>query len=144
VGDATFSEDAVEAARPFVISNADDARALSALANLPMHRAPPGIEVAVTGLPASERARWNARLNFWVRACGCHTGALFALVAVVVCIVTLRGATERVWSTLVLDFGLVVAAALAGKVVGIVTARLLLAVDVRRLARRISAVAEDR
>jgi hypothetical protein len=57
------------------------------------------------------------------KSCGCHTGALFALVAIVICVVKPPMSFATMSRTLLADFSFVFTAALVGKIIGMIGAR---------------------
>jgi hypothetical protein len=59
------------------------------------------------------------------KSCGCHTGAFFALSAIIICVVKPPMSFATPLQTLLADFGFVLTAAIAGKITGIIGARVL-------------------
>lgn len=87
---------------------------------------------------ARERAEaWEKRLNRDYNACGCDTGAVGMLAGVVGYVVWLSlqpgGVTGRGWGALWLGLGVAAAATAAGKLVGLVAARLRIGRTIREI-----------
>ena len=87
-----------------------------------------------------ERAqhRWERRLTFWLHACGCLPGGLLAVVAMVWRAFMVLDTPPRTIASAAVHLAWILGAGLVGKVVGLLTARVLLAVDLARLGRYLS------
>ena len=82
------------------------------------------------------QATTEKRLNFWRQVCGCHIGALLLLAILVWRIPTMLSTPDWNWTTLAAEVGIALLAAVGGKVLTIMGARLLLAVDIAVFVRR--------
>jgi hypothetical protein len=85
---------------------------------------------------AQRQAAAERRFNFWRKVCGCQVGALLLLVTLGWRIPLMLNAPEWTWMTLATESGIALLAALAGKVLAMAGARLLLAMDIALLRRR--------
>lgn len=121
----------------FVIQSPDEARALPASVRT-RRGGRAAVVVEIPGLEASERRRWGDRLGYWANACGCHTGAFFTLAAIVACVVSPPGDFGTLPTRVLASTGVVLAAAITGKVVGLLVARVMLRIDLNRLIRHTS------
>lgn len=126
---------------PLVIASAEDARELLTSARASWLGTGRRIVLVPPVLTGRDRHRWERRLSFWSLACGCHSGAALALIAVGWCVATFAGASGPVAITLLNDLAFVIGAALVGKLTGLTIARTMFVVDLARLVRRL---ADDR
>jgi len=95
------------------------------------------VEVAAPALDPAEQARWTDRLNRHARACGCEAGAR-AMLAVLLAYagaaaIGMDPLPASVVGRVLLGVPVVLAAAAAGKVLGVFAARRRLAAEARRL-----------
>jgi hypothetical protein len=104
----------------------------------------------IPGVPPKQALRWESRLNDHLRACGCATGALFAVAALVVSM--FWQSFYRAWgfsnwpSFLLRTTLLVIAAGGLGKLIGLGYAEIdiqRIAFRLRRFAQRSSQEGED-
>jgi hypothetical protein len=93
------------------------------------------VELATERLAAPERERWEERLATAHNECGCHAGGLALLAGLaVVAVVGIVSPGNLTWSRALLGLSICVAAAVIGKLAGIVAAQVRLRRDVRRVA----------
>jgi hypothetical protein len=123
---------------PFVVASTEDARRLLASTRVSWLGTGRRIVLASPVLAVGDRQRLERRLNFWSLACGCHSGAALALIAIGWCAVRFSSASDPVAITLLNDLALVIAAALVGKLAGLAIARTMFVVDLTRLVRRLA------
>jgi hypothetical protein len=84
------------------------------------------------------RLRWERRLTFWLNVCGCQTGALLTLSALVWRVSVALHQPLPTWGTMASHLGWVLGAALLGKVGGLAIGRVLLVLDLTRLGRQLA------
>lgn len=120
---------------PVVLSTAGDVRAL--LRDMPLFgwHAQRSVSVRSHALDDRSRTRWERRITLWLTACGCQSGALAAVGVLVWRIVV---SSELTFGSAAAHLAWVFGAAVAGKIVGLVVARLMLVVDLRRLSREMA------
>ena len=82
------------------------------------------------------QATTEKRLNFWRQVCGCHIGALLLLAILGWRIPIILRKPDWIWTTLAAEVGIALLVAVGGKVLAIMGARLLLAVDIAVFVRR--------
>jgi hypothetical protein len=87
-------------------------------------------------LEADLQAITEKRFNFWRTVCGCQVGALLLLATLGFRLPALLRTPQWSVAVLAIEGGIALLAAFAGKVLAIIGARLLLAVDVVLLQRR--------
>lgn len=126
------------AKEPFVIASPIDAASFRnrALRSPLFPRS--GVDVTLGSLSRDERTYWSGRLNTWSRACGCGSGAVFTLVAIAACAAGMLPRPPGLQAGLLACVGWVFGAALAGKVLGLLAARLMLVRDAGKLLIRAS------
>jgi len=111
---------------------------LAATVGRPRSSRTPGRRVclALPALPAARRVGLERRLNRHLRACGCETGAVLALLALLAVTgeVGLSAHLPATAAEIVGRIAVILGAALAGKLVGLAASRLAL----RRLLREIA------
>lgn len=94
------------------------------------------------------QATTERRINFWRQVCGCQIGALLLLAMLVWRIPTMLRTPYWNWTALATEAGVVLLAAVGGKVLAIMGARLLLAIEIavflRRTRRRMPGAVEGR
>jgi hypothetical protein len=92
------------------------------------------IDLLTDELDSAERERWEARLLAAYGECGCHAGgaAVLLTLAALATVATTRPVAWT-WAWAGLGIGAVLAAALAGKLVGVAVARIRLRDDIRRV-----------
>jgi hypothetical protein len=96
------------------------------------------IQLLTDEFDSAERTMWERRLLAHYEDCGCDAGAvavLLALSAFVAVAIALPG--ERTWTTIGLGIAATFAAALIGKLAGVVVARILLRRDIRDVRARL-------
>jgi hypothetical protein len=118
------------------ITSVDEARALPASRRL-LGGSRGNVVVEMPQLDGGERQRWSSRLSFWLNACGCSTGAVFTLAAITWCVMVPLAERDALPTRIVASVGFVLGAALLGKIVGLLGARVMLAIDVKRLIQRV-------
>ena len=120
---------------PFVLGTPGDVRAF--LHDMPLVGWHAQRSVAVVAPALGERARrgFERRLSLWLSACGCQAGAFAGMSVLAWRVVVAVRAPEITWTSALTHLGWFLGAALAGKVAGLVVARLMLVADLRRLAR---------
>jgi hypothetical protein len=74
----------------------------------------------------------QTRIGFWRSVCGCTVGSWSAVAAIVYCIIAPPLPASALWSRLAASVGIVLAAAIAGKLLALATARAVLAFSVRQ------------
>lgn len=93
------------------------------------------VELATERLAARERERWEERLATAHNECGCHAGGLALLAALaVVALAGILSPGDLTWSRVATGIGICIAAAVVGKLAGIVVAQVRLRRDVRHVA----------
>ena len=103
-----------------------------------------GIHLVTDELDAVEKARWERRLFTSYTACGCHAGGAAVLLALVALVVeAFVTHADLTWPGVVLRVGICLAAALAGKLIGIAGARLRLQYEIRRVRPLVRTVFSD-
>lgn len=93
--------------------------------------------MVLTETVETRRRRIEARLNFWRSVCGCQPGA-FAFIAMTVWRIFFAGVPAWTLRTVAVSAGLVLLAAVAGKLLAILAARLALLVDLALLRRALT------
>ena len=77
------------------------------------------------------------RFNLWRKVCGCQLGALLLLVTLGYRVPAMLGTLDGKWSSVAVEAGIALLAALIGKLLAIAGARLLLIADVVLFERRV-------
>ena len=95
-----------------------------------------GVTLQLPFIDSQLQTTTEKRFNFWRRVCGCHVGALLLLATLAWRIPYILRAPEWTWSALATEAGIALLAALGGKALAIIGARLLLAVDIAIFLRR--------
>ena len=133
--------DGRSAPSPTVLGSRDDVMRLRRAASPHSLRTSSGpIHVRIPGLSPAERLRAELQLNAAARDCGCATGSSFASLALLACAaylwIALGSPLRAARGDLITTGVVVVAAAIAGKLVGLVRAR-------RALVHGLDALAAD-
>jgi len=100
------------------------------------------IDLQVPGLAIGERSYWTMRLNQYRRACGCEVGSVacvLALVGFILFVLLHNGPnTLGLLSCLFLGFGIVIAAGVLGKALGLLYARYRLSATLSAIRKRLN------
>ncbi|HUP59978.1 MAG TPA: hypothetical protein VNA69_06125 [Thermoanaerobaculia bacterium] len=98
-----------------------------------------GREIALDLSMADEarRHRLEVRLNFWRSVCGCQAGA-FAFIAMTIWRIFFAGVPTWTGRAVAASAALVLLAAIVGKLLAILAARLVLLIELARLRRELS------
>lgn len=129
---------------PQVLGNSADLREL--LARVPVLGGPARgrVSVRVPGMSADVERRWERRLGVWLAACGCETGALLALSALAWRVAAAVREWPLGWGAAAASGAWVFGAAVAGKIIGLAGARLMLVRDLERLGRQMDGLPKVR
>jgi hypothetical protein len=128
------------AAAPRVLGSSADVRELLARTPLLGGHARWRVSVRVPGMTPDAERRWERRLGMWLASCGCETGALLALSAILWRTLVVVHDWPPAWGDVAASAGWVFGAAVAGKIVGLAAARAMLARDLERLGRQMDAL----
>lgn len=126
-----------------VVASKDDARALLTRSRR-VFSGRDDVVITIAGLTPRDRARWNSQLTFWRNVCGCQPGAVGALASLAYCIREPPLPSSALWMRVAASVGMVLASAVAGKLLALAAARVVLAYHIVRLARSVSLPALER
>jgi len=74
----------------------------------------------------------QTRIDFWRGVCGCTSGSWSAIAAIGYCAIAPPLPASALWTRLAASVGIVLAAAIAGKLLALGSARAVLALSVRQ------------
>jgi hypothetical protein len=121
-----------------IATREDVLAALAAAAGRSIREPFPEVRVALPGFPAERSLKSQLRLNQAAVDCGCATGSAFMAVAALLCVALLWMSSGSPfgadWAARAVAIGVVLAAAVVGKLIGLVRAR-------RRLIDELAALA---